>query len=1064
MRRLYGIVLIILVSVYNLCAQHRMTGIVISEVTGHPVRDAIIKVNTTPVFVTVSDSSGRFFIKADKAPFTVEVSHVGFQPVSYLVRELSPKTIEVRMVESENELSEFVVSTGYQKIPKERLTGSFGQVNNQLFNRRVSSDILSRLEDAVPGLVFNRRFGSNDISIRGRNTITGDGQPLIVIDNFPFEGDLSSLNPNDIENVTILKDAAASSIWGARAGNGVIVITTKKGGFHKKPSLTFNTNYMISEAPDLFYQPQMGVSDFIEWEQQLFLTGYYHAFENSPAQVAFTPVVEILFQKRDGRITESEAAERIMSLKQNDVRRDMAKYLYRKGQNQQYSIALSGGDSKQKYAVSLGYDRQLASSIGNDNDRLTLNANHTYRLAGDKLELSTGIFLGSQDFKRNGLEPLTYRGTQDVVNLYPYARLEENNGVIVKKHRLAFAEAAISNGLYDWRYNPLNELSFSDKSTRTTETRLHTNLSYLFTPGLRAELSYLYQNSSESLRDHYSTETYYTRDLMNNYTQRDSQGNLSRPIPYGGILDNRKQRVYGNSIRVQINFNKRISDGRLDMIAGSEIRDHRTEVTNYRWYGYDDLYATSLPVDYIKTFVPYSNPYGTSIRIPLNQDQRFLIDRYVSYYTNGAYNWKERYTVSASARLDQSNLFGVKTNQKGVPLWSAGLAWAISEESFLKECKLPYLRLRLTYGSSGNINKTISAQTTASFSAMDYLSLLPFATIQNPPNPSLRWEKVKMLNIGLDFDALKNRVSGSIEYYAKNAYDLFGQIPYAPSTGINQFNGNTSATKGHGIDLNAQIKVVENTLQWHVFSLFSYVTDKVTHSKVEHPASLFISAGDRSNYVMEGKPQYSLYSYDLAGLDSQTGDPMGYLNGKQSTDWSKIIETSTAETLRYHGSARPVVFGALRNHLSWKNFSVSASVSYRLGYYFRRGSVDYSQLWMGSITHADYEARWQKPGDELHTLVPSNPNEANSIRSSFYANSSALVEKGDHIRLQDIRASFSLPDSLVEQKLRGKGEVYVYVNNLGVLWRATKTTLDPDYPDSLFPPSRSIGFGVRLTL
>src|SRR5690606_37654033 len=157
------------------------------------------------------------------------------------------KTIEVRVVESENELSEFVVSTGYQKIPKERLTGSFGQVNNQLFNRRVSSDILSRLEDAVPGSVVNRRFGSNDISIRGRNTITGDGQPLIVVDNFPFEGDLSSLNPNNIENVTILKDAAASSIWGARAGNGVVVITTKKGGFHKKPSLTFNTNYTISE-------------------------------------------------------------------------------------------------------------------------------------------------------------------------------------------------------------------------------------------------------------------------------------------------------------------------------------------------------------------------------------------------------------------------------------------------------------------------------------------------------------------------------------------------------------------------------------------------------------------------------------------------------------------------------------------------------------------------------------------------------------------------------------------------------------------------------------------------
>jgi TonB-linked SusC/RagA family outer membrane protein len=1067
MRRLPLILLFLMVLVHSLSAQNRINGRVISGNEGLPIDYALIKVGENPALSTVSDSAGRFSFIISRFPVVLEVSHVGYLPSTYLLSHVPSGTVEIQLMEATSELDDFVVSTGYEKIPRERVTGSFAQVSNQLFNRRVSPDVISRLEDAVPGLVFNRRNGTNNISIRGRNTITGDGRPLIVVDNFPFEGDLASLNPNDIENVSVLKDAAASSIWGARAGNGVIVITTKKGGFKQKPSVSFNTNYTIMEAPDLYYQPQMKVSDFIDWEQQLFQTGFYNSYENSPTKVGFSPVVELLFKKRDGLISDSEADAGIMSLKRNDVRRDMEKYLYQKGRNQQYAVALSGGDASQKYSVSLGYDKQLASLVGNNNDRFTLNANHTYRLAGNKLELSTGIFFGSQDLSRNGSEPLTYIGTHNSRNLYPYARLADDSGRplnVVKNHRMEFAEAALIHGLYDWTHSPIQELSFSDKSSHIAETRLQSSLSYQLIPGLRAELSYLYQNSNSSIRDYYSTDTYYTRNLINTYTQVDSRGNLSRPVPYGGILDRNSRRVYGNSVRGQVNYNRQIGRGRLDIMAGSEIRDHRTEAAAYRWYGYDDLYATSLPVDYNSNFTSYVNPRGGAIRIPANQGQSYLIDRFVSYYINGAYRWREKYILSGSARLDQSNLFGVRANQKGVPLWSAGFAWVLSEESFLKDRKSPYLKLRATLGSSGNINKSLSAQTTANFSPRDNLSLLPYATIQNPPNASLQWEKVKMLNVGVDFEAFKSRLSGSFEYYTKRAYDLFGQIPYAPSTGINQFSGNTSASIGHGIDFNVNLKVLEKPLQWRVFTLFSYVTDKVTDSKVQYPASLFLAAGDRSTYVLEGKPQYAIYSYDFAGLNSQTGDPMGYLDGEPSTDWSKIITTTTAQTLRFHGTVRPLVFGAVRNDLEWKRFSISVNVSYRLGYYFRRSSVNYSSLWTGSTTHADYEDRWQKPGDEMHTSVPSDPGGANSQRNSFYSNSSALVEKGDHIRLQDVRVSYSLPEGWVKQKGKVKGEFYAYANNLGILWKATKTSLDPDFPDSTFPPTRSIGFGLRLTL
>lgn len=1061
-RAVYVLLVLLSMCGHTVLGQTKIKGRVTASDNGEVLTKALIKVNGKSTAGTTTDTDGNFTLFVSRFPAVIEVSHVGYQTVYYPLNQSTSAVIEIAMQESSTEINEVVVSTGYQQIPRERVTGSFALVNNEQFNRRVSGDILSRLEDQVPGLVFNRRNGQNNLSVRGRNTITGDGQPLIVVDNFPFEGDLSSLNPNDIENVTILKDAAASSIWGARAGNGVIVITTKKGGFLQKPRFTFNTNFTVSEDPDLYYQPQMSPSDYIDWEQQLFQTGYYTPFENSPLKVAFTPVVEVLFKKRMGLLSEGEADAAIAAFKQNDLRRDLRRFVYRKAQNQQYSLALSGGTAHQKYAVSLGFDKQLDASVGNDNRRITLNANHTYGLMNNKVEFSTGIFYASQQQNRNALGMPTYNGTQATHNLYPYARLTDDMGnpvAVVKNHRMNFVEQAAASGLYNWAYTPLSELEFSDKTTQSTETRLRAELSYKVLTGLKAEISYLYQNSSSALRDYYSTDTYYTRNLVNTYTQVNAQGGYSLPIPYGGILDRGDSRVSGNSVRGQVNYSRQISNGKLDAIAGSEIRDHRTESLNYRWYGYNDLYANSTPVDYTTAFRSFVNPLGVSLRIPANQGQTYLIDRYLSFYSNAAYSWKNRYVASASARVDQSNLFGVKANQRGVPLWSAGLGWVMSEEGFLKN-RLPYLKLRLTYGSSGNVNKTLSALTTASLSTVDNFSTLPYATIQNPPNPSLQWEQVKMFNAGLDFALLRNKVDGSLEFFRKRGEHLFGQIPYAPSSGVSQFSGNTSATTGTGLDLNLNAKVLSGNLRWDIMTLFSYVKDKVSESKVTYPASLFLAAGEFVGYPIEGKPQYAMFSYKYAGLDGQNGDPLGYLDGEVSNDWSRIVSAASMDLLQYHGSARPVVFGAVRNNVTWKNLTLSANVSYRLGYYFRRTSVNYATLWTGRIAHGDYEKRWQNPGDELYTDVPSSRGGVNTPRNTFYANSSALVDRGDHIRLQDMRMNYSF------KKISGSTglDVYLYANNLGILWKATTTDLDPDYPVSLFPPARSLSVGLTLKI
>src|SRR5690606_26350198 len=214
-------------------------------------------------------------------------------------------------------------STGYQTLPKERATGSFVQVDNELLNRRVSTNILDRLDGVTSGLVFDRRAGNNqNINIRGISTIFSDNLPLIVVDNFPYEGALENINPNDIESITVLKDAAAASIWGVRAGNGVIVITTKKGAKGSKRTVSFNANTTVAEKPNLFYEPQMASGSYVEIEEFLFNNGYFDAALRNDFQ-SVSPVVEALYLNRQGLLGDAETADRLSGFKQTDVRNDL---------------------------------------------------------------------------------------------------------------------------------------------------------------------------------------------------------------------------------------------------------------------------------------------------------------------------------------------------------------------------------------------------------------------------------------------------------------------------------------------------------------------------------------------------------------------------------------------------------------------------------------------------------------------------------------------------------------------------------------------------------------------
>ncbi|MFA4867835.1 MAG: SusC/RagA family TonB-linked outer membrane protein [Pedobacter sp.] len=1053
---------------------------VVRDEKGEALAGATVRVKGTEK-VVMTGSKGEFVLVGVEENAVLVISYLGFES-----RELKAQKDmgDIGMVLVSGKLDEVSVmaSTGYQSLPKERATGSFSQVDNNLLNRTVSTNVMDRLADVVPGLIFNKGVGgAQGLVIRGQTSINPEtSRPLIIVDNFPYENDINNINPNDVENITILKDAAAASIWGARAGNGVIVITTKQGKYNQKPQLTFNTTFTTGERPDLFYQPKVSTSDFIDNEIRLFDLNVYKPAElnQSLLQYPLTPVVELLIKKRDNPALASGIDATIDSWRNYDVRNDIEKYFYRPLSRQQYNLQLQGGNDQNRYLISIGYDKNKNSEVGNGLDRLTVNANNTYAFIKEKLELQTNLYYTNTKNENNFEFPYYtihqgYRGNF----LYPYARFADDEGnasATVGTYRQGFIDDMESKGFLDWQYRPLDEIKNADKSILTKEYRFNTALRYKIIPGLNAEIRYQYGNSNGLNRSHYSEETFFTRNLINYYSTINTTNNsVNRTIPIGGILNTDRGTINSHNFRTQVNYDKVFGKlHEVNALAGYEISSQKTNTQLTRLYGFDDQYATSVPVNYNTLYSISIYPSASyQFRVPNVDRIQELTSRFVSWYGNVGYWYDKRYLLNASLRFDQSNIFGVRTNQRGVPLYSIGAGWQINEEDFYRVDWLEQLKLRATWGRSGNVNRSLTSLTTINYSsAVDPLTGLQYASVGQAPNPNLRWEKINNLNFGLDFSMLNNRINGSLDWYKKWGYDIFSTIPYAEQAGINQFTGNYSDTEAKGIDLNLQSHNLTGAVKWTTDFQLSFVTDKVTKAKFLSTTNGFTILTDgigTGTYPYEGKPLYSVYGYKWGGLDPTNGDPMGYLNGEVSKDWAGIANDirRNPENLIYFGTARPKYYGAIRNTISTKNISISANISYRLGYFIRRNAIDYSNVNLGGWEHADLSLAWNKPGDELVTDIPSiDQLPTNTSRSGFYQLSENQIKKGDHIRLNDVSLSYTFSKTKIKSLPFQQIRFFGIASNLGILWKASNSFEDPDYYQSIFIPVRIYSIGVSANL
>ncbi|MFT3678078.1 MAG: SusC/RagA family TonB-linked outer membrane protein [Chitinophagaceae bacterium] len=1050
--------LLLLITFFPWLISAQQSGKIINE-EQKPVAGATIELLRTQTQVH-TDIHGNFSLQQMRSGDSILVTAVGYVPVRLPVQMTTGWVI--RLLIEIKELEEVQINTGYQRLPRERSTGSFAFVDSALYNQQVGTDALSRLVYITNGLTDNnaaiRNRGSSGtnstgLTIRGVSTFMSlIADPLIVVDNFPYAGDLKNINPNDIESITVLKDAPAASIWGVKSANGVIVITTKKGKYEQPLRVSISNNTTITPPPDLFSRPIIGTSDIIDLEKFLFSQNYRLADTLNPVFPALSDVYEILLRQRRGAITAVEAEQQIDALRQRDIRKQYEKYFYSNAVNQQYAISLQGGTRQANWRLSVGHDRTRDNSSA-PYKRTTVQSQSAWRLFKG-FELTTGI-----DY----VESRSANGKSVVSpQLSPYTQFADEQGnpvALYLKYRKVFLDTLGGGKMLDWAYYPLTDYKHINQKTTGSNINLNLGFNYKIRSYLTIDVRARYQQQVNEVSKLAGIESFEVRDRVNYYSQINrTTGVVKYGIPKGDILSKSASVEKAQDIRGQVQFNQTWGIHQLTVMLGGQLSETRRRSDQFGVYGYNPDIMTYVPVDYVNLI---SDMFGGSGILQDQTEFQKTNNRTVSAYGNLAYSLLGRYTLSASARRDASNLFGLNTNDRWNPLWSAGFKWDVSKESFYKIDQLNTLRIRLTYGAMGNVDPSKVAVSTFSYNSSPNSYLRePYSSLTNAYNPLLRWEETRMLNMAVEFGLFNNRITGSVERYRKYTRDLYDRIPTDPTTGLGMISNvirNVGELKSTGWDIQLNTINTTGAVNWRSDVIVNNNSNVIKKRYFTNTATN-VANGSQT----EGQSIYAYYAYAWGGLDPLTGDPQGYVNKELSKNYTAMFGPNyPIEDLKRLGVYVPTWTGSIGNTIAYKGFALSFRMLYKLGYYFNRGSISYSDLISKKEGHADYYKRWQKPGDELHTQVPSFVYPGVANRDRLYLLSEEMATRGDHLRLQYINLSYDWP-LRVGRAIKSL-QLYCNINNVGLLWKANKYGLDPEnYKQPA--PARNYSFGLRASL
>ena len=993
----------------------------------------------------MTDENGEFTLKEGICESFVECSYVGYETNMYELYGNTQVTIKMKISPVMQD-SAYKINTGYQLISKERVTGAYASISKKQLDRQVTTSILQKMEGRASGLLLNknRMPGTNlpFISIRGQSTISANTEPLYVLDNLPYYGDIANINPNDIESITVLKDAAATSIWGARAGNGVVVLTTKKGSDLRKPILELNSALTITAKPDCWYLPLPGSKEYLEINHTLYDSGYFNGSLNTYYALV-PPDVEIRQQQKLGLITEKERDAALDQLRAKDVRDDQHRLLYQAGLITRNTLSITGGSENLKYYVGGGFENERMTQVSSYRQRTTLTGNLNF----------------NKHFYEFGIQAF-FTDTRSTVHatpegFYPYSDLANEVPRDLKQHY----KDSVSDLVQDWNYRPLQENRETAVSQKGRHSRLTLTGKFYLNSNFNVQFIFERQQGADEINDIKGAASYFARNLQNTFAVNNG-GVVKYLIPQGSVLDQETYEYTANKARLQLNYEwSKRRNFRVSALGGVEYGKFRTDTTAMRYFGFfGDLNRAILSTKFDSNSPLFYNPAFRDY-VPGFNHAGSGFDFFPSAFVNTAFTVWRRYTFSFSGRIDQSNLFGVKTNNQSIPLWSSGFKWNAGDEAFYPLSFLPYCTIRASYGYSGNVDKRTTAYTSAVLGAgVNRYNATPMSIV-SPDNPNLRWERSGLFNAGIELADRKRQLELSVEYYRRKSTFLLASGAQDPTLGSSFFWGNNAAMVGSGFDLSLATNHAWGK-KWRLNNLLllSKTTNKVTrYDDPYKQAWFYTNPGFLSPQV--GASVYSLYAYKWGKLNA-VGDPQGYVNGKLSKNYDSIITASPDGLVRV-GSSVPSIFGSFYTSLGYGQFTVAATLVYKANYYFRRSSVNYSQpLNVVAAGLNDYANRWQKPGDENKTDVPAV--NVDPRMALFYSNTLPLVVKGDQIRLHDASITYNMPSAMLKRIKLQALSFYLIGNNLGFVWKAAPGKIDPDYLTGS-PEPKSITVGVKCT-
>lgn len=1083
-KRLSVILACLFLCVGMVLAQNKISGTVVSAEDGEPVIGASVMIQGTKVG-TVTDIDGNFTLSANRANPMLEISYIGM--VTQKVKGSSNMKITLQ---TDSKTIDEVVVTGMVKVDKRLFSGSTSKIDASSAKIDGVADISRSLEGKAAGVSVQNVSGTfgtaPKIRVRGATSIYGSSKPLWVVDGVIMEdvvdvssdqlssGDantlissaIAGLNSDDIESFEILKDGSATSVYGARAMAGVIVVTTKKGKAGQA-KISYTGEYTMRLKPSYSTFNIMNSQDQMSVYQELQQKGFlnYAEISNANSSGVYGKMYELLntYDPVTGQFALANTNEaRAAYLRDAEYRNtNWFGELFSNSIQHNHSVSITAGTEKAQYyaSVSAMYDPGWYNK--SQVERYTANFNANYKLSK---KLNAGI-IGNASYRKQEA-PGTISATTNPVT----GEISRAFDINPYSYALNSSRALDPNTYYTRNYSPFNifhELENNYIDLNVVDFRMQASLSYK--PITKVELTalgavkYTATTNEHNIKDDSNQAAAYramgnsTIQKNNNYLYTNPDDIYSLPVtilPNGGILDRTDNRMFGYDFRASAAYNDVYNEDHIVNLYGAmEVNSVERHATWFRGWGMQ--YNMGEIPSWAYAVFKKSQEQGSDYYSLENTHERSA-----AFVGVATYSWKRRYSLTGTYRYEGTNRMGKSRSARWLPTWNLSGAWNAHEESWFEKLKpvLSNFTAKLSYSltadrgpsSITNSRAVIKATNPWRPSASDKESSLYIAWLANQ---DLTYEKKHELNFGIDAGFLNNRINFTFDIYTRRNYDLIGATNTMGIGGESTKYGNVAKMKSNGVELSLNtVNIKTKDFTWSTDFIYSHMHNEVTELNSYNRLYDYISG---YGFTMPGYPQRSLFSIPFAGLNNE-GLPTFYDPDGNITVTGIDMQEYDPERLKflkYEGPADPTDVGSFGNILRYKNLTLNLFITYSFGNVVRLDPVfssSYSDL---SATPKEFNNRWIKPGDEKFTNIPviASKQQLNNIADlarayQSYNYSTARVAKGDFIRMKEISLAYEFPKTITQALNIANLSLKLQATNLFLIYADKKLNgQDPEF-------------------